>query len=538
MSIPCLACGFTTWNDLPAPTIPTPNPLALSNHPPNDLDVEEVRTFLTAANRRLEVLNQRISALAPVMNSLTHERDSLLADVRSHKAIVSPLRQLPSEIICRIFVMTLPPLRRLEMPRAPWFLGHICQRWRDIAVGLPILWSSFGIDNEGEKVKKLLEAAASISYDDAVQAQFSRTGQAPLQIAIISTGTSPYARSPLLDRLLAACHRWEVLDVTTEAYFLDMIQEIKGKMPALRHFSANRISPKSVEILESCPSLRGIQARKEGVPPSANVPWHNVTRYSGTVSSDQYLDIFRKTPNLVECRLKFSANANFNDISGDIVVLPSLKRLFVDGASCLERITAPRLEELALRGVLVECDPVRVLSFIERCYCTLDRLTILSGGENGDMSPRMPSLRELTVITKESLGPPFVDAMTPRDDDLHPLLPNLIAISVGDMAPPQVALRSFLKMIKSRAKQSRPLEFWGFLVNIHTSTPAVRLSQRKSASSAMLKLREAGLHIRLLQYEMLRRALDTDPYSIQRCSNYEGITTLELWEKPCTCKRV
>ncbi|KAJ7119864.1 hypothetical protein C8R44DRAFT_555443, partial [Mycena epipterygia] len=116
------------------------SPLLLTNDPPVDSDVPYIREFLSNADDRLSVLNKRLLALTSAMDFLVQERNTLLSDVRSHTAILSPLRNLPSEILCRIFLLAIPSLRRLELPRAPWFLGHICQRWRDISVALPTLW--------------------------------------------------------------------------------------------------------------------------------------------------------------------------------------------------------------------------------------------------------------------------------------------------------------------------------------------------------------------------------------------------------------
>ncbi|KAJ7505822.1 hypothetical protein B0H11DRAFT_1976328 [Mycena galericulata] len=526
MSTPCVNCGYITSNDLPIPPIPPPNPLALTNCPPSGSDIEEARTFVTIANGRLDVLNQQVSALASVLAAVTQERDKLLADVRSHIAIVSPLRRLPSELICRIFSMTIPPLRRLETQQAPWYLGHICQRWRDIAVRLPMLWSSFVIPKGGK---------STADDSEASETQFSRTGQAPLQIAIIYPVPWIHLRSPLHASLLAACHRWDVLVVKNEEYFADMARELHGKLSALRHFSADRISQKSVEILETCQSLREIEGEQDGLPPSAHVPWHIVTHYSGTVRQDQYLHIFRKTLNLVECRLK--VNGDFSEVSKDITVLPSLRRLYLHGTSCLVRITAPRLEELALNGLVADCDPAHVLSFIERSACTIERLSLFLN--KSDMSPwlpilqKLPSIQELTVAStnEAGVGLLFEEAMAHKDDDPQPLLPNLIAFSVGDLVLKTMRIRSFLKILAARASHSCPLESFGLIMNLNTDPARIRLLPSSSSCIALQKLRDAGLHIRLINsLDTFHSALETDPFSIQRCSMYDGIATLELFE--------
>ncbi|KAJ6554919.1 hypothetical protein DFH09DRAFT_1280583 [Mycena vulgaris] len=533
-STACLNCGLTAQSEPHSPhfvpPLPTSSPLLLTNEPPIDSDIQYIRSFLSNATSRVDSLDQRLSALALARDALTQERDTILADVRSHTAIVSPVRYLPSEILCRIFLMTVPPLRNLEFPRAPWALGHICQRWRNISLALPMLWSSFGIDSKRSH------------RSEAFDTQFSRAGQSYLQITILSASAPPF---PPLDTLITASDRWDALAVKDAGQILPIISNVKGKTPSLRRFYTDRISPDSKQILESCLSLCDIRASTSGtgLQPSAKIDWHNITRYSGTVSSVEYLDLIRRTPNLVECRLNFTGLPRSSDFSRDIVLLPSLTRLFVTGTWCLEFIAAPRLEELALDLRCTACEPEHVSSFVKRSSCTIIRLSYF---RCDDMSPWLPilekmrSILELTVVFNygSTNGASFIENMTPKADDTHPLLPNLLAISVGDMVSPTFRIRSFLKMLDSRAKYCRPVEFWGLMmnINIHHLGSFTKLIRTSSSCLEMQKLRDSGLHIRLLQTNQLfQEVLDTDPYSIQRCGKYDGITTLKLWDDPCTC---
>lgn len=89
-------------------------------------------------------------------------------------------------------------------------------------------------------------------------------------------------------------------------------------------------------------------------------------------------------------------------------------------------------------------------------------------------------------------------------------------------------IRSFLKMFESRAKHCQRLEFWGLVMNIRRDDAAyfTKLIPTSSSCIEVQKLRDAGLRIRLLQSSQnLRRMLYTDPYSVQRCSNYQDITS-------------
>jgi hypothetical protein len=147
----------------------------------------------------------------------------------------------------------------------------------------------------------------------------------------------------------------------------------------------------------------------------------------------------------------------------------------------------------------------------------------------------MPSIQELTVEYTDSqpAGVSFLEELTPTAADPPPILPNLTALSVGDMVAKTFRIRTFLKLIEARAKYCRRIEFWGLMMNIHVDRPSgfTKLIPTSSSCVEMQRLRDAGLKIRLLESNQLfQQALFTDPYSIQRCGNYNGITTPKLWD--------
>ncbi|KAJ6584368.1 hypothetical protein B0H19DRAFT_1058796 [Mycena capillaripes] len=202
MGSPCSNCGFaTTLVSEPAPgllqaapRLPTSSPLLLTNNLPADSDIPTIESFLAKLNQRVHILKEMISALTAAVDALKRERDTILGDVRSHSAILSPLRYLPPEILC-------PHI--LDDYSAPTLDGGTpsTMRWRAISVAFAMLWS-FGIDTTAN------------TPSDAFETQFARAGQANLQIAIISL---PASRSPSLDTIIAACARWDVLAVKNAA---------------------------------------------------------------------------------------------------------------------------------------------------------------------------------------------------------------------------------------------------------------------------------------------------------------------------------
>ncbi|KAJ7652805.1 hypothetical protein DFH06DRAFT_1048336, partial [Mycena polygramma] len=139
-------CGLIPRDALP-PLLPlsATHPLLTHNEPPAESETAKILDFLAGAKKRRDSFDCQIAAVAAILDTLVKERDLLAQDIRSHEGVVSPLRQLPTEILRRIFVMARKPLANFERPKAPWYLGQMSKRWREIAIAMPVLWSSFWV---------------------------------------------------------------------------------------------------------------------------------------------------------------------------------------------------------------------------------------------------------------------------------------------------------------------------------------------------------------------------------------------------------
>ncbi|KAJ7664662.1 hypothetical protein DFH06DRAFT_986053, partial [Mycena polygramma] len=134
-------CGFRSLDDFPPlDPLPATHPLLTHNDPPAPSEIPRILDFLAHARARHDSLDRKIRAVAAILDSLVKDRDLIAEDIRSHSAVISPVRQMPTEILCRIFLMTRKPLAYMELAQPPWYLGQISKRWREIALALPLLW--------------------------------------------------------------------------------------------------------------------------------------------------------------------------------------------------------------------------------------------------------------------------------------------------------------------------------------------------------------------------------------------------------------
>ncbi|KAJ6478820.1 hypothetical protein C8R47DRAFT_1219364 [Mycena vitilis] len=78
---------------------------------------------------------------------LVDQRDNLGAYVAAHRALVSPARRLPLDILREIFAARLPTHRNCVMSasEAPVLLGRISSAWRAISLSTPQLWARLHI---------------------------------------------------------------------------------------------------------------------------------------------------------------------------------------------------------------------------------------------------------------------------------------------------------------------------------------------------------------------------------------------------------
>ncbi|KAJ7177100.1 hypothetical protein C8R46DRAFT_48468, partial [Mycena filopes] len=101
---------------------------------------------LDFTRRRITEVDAEILALRDALSKAKLERKALKQHLSNYKY---PVLTLPNEVVSEIFLQTVDGFTSLRGRASPVYLGHICQRWRDIVLSTPSLWSSMGIIYEG-----------------------------------------------------------------------------------------------------------------------------------------------------------------------------------------------------------------------------------------------------------------------------------------------------------------------------------------------------------------------------------------------------
>ncbi|KAJ7845398.1 hypothetical protein B0H14DRAFT_2511012 [Mycena olivaceomarginata] len=118
-----------------------------TNYIPSDSEIVEIRAFLADPVDELARVEARIEEMEIALSQLKELRASLKTPIDAHRALISPMRRMPQDVLSEIFSSCLPSEHNalIDPAEAPLLLGRICRHWRDIAYSTLMLWSSMHI---------------------------------------------------------------------------------------------------------------------------------------------------------------------------------------------------------------------------------------------------------------------------------------------------------------------------------------------------------------------------------------------------------
>lgn len=197
------------------------------------------------------------------ITNLRSKRRMKMATLTELKAIISPVKELPNEIIAKIFVHYMTrktkSIRGAEIPQLPWCLGQICSRWRGVALSTSELWTDVAIQiPPAELTESSIERSADL---------LSRARNLPLNLTIHQSDSSTSATCllPLFTQNAASIRRLVLYKLNQN---LQLVLEQRGglleQLEALDiYFGSKNARDRSsfdiqsqVTIFENSPSLR------------------------------------------------------------------------------------------------------------------------------------------------------------------------------------------------------------------------------------------------------------------------------------------
>ncbi|KAL1706107.1 hypothetical protein EV121DRAFT_279057 [Schizophyllum commune] len=502
----CQRCG----SNISTRIVDAPVAAVRSYELPTEREAADLLSSCVADEKTIAAFDAAITQAQDIIENLRKQRRFLRKNWGRKRALLTPIRRLPTEILAQI--ISLAVMRSFRRHRdSTIIIRHpvlqVCQRWRDLAIQMPELefapelWTDFVAYTHciyGE-------------WTDDISDCLSRSKDLPLDLELC------YGRSPwhvyfpphvkqrsswscdtiagrgktgdLVEMLLAVAPRWRSLCIM-DTFMPDSFFLAKPHLPLLQSFVLNYNADRLVivdthaplPVLSDAPKLTRITLH---VPASfftqLRLPWARLTQlelklWSCVPSQTTVLDVLNQCKALTVLHFAVSSFQSSHH-QGPLVELPHLQSLQLTdmGFLLLHVLKAPRLRKIIDATLLVAFAslnsavdvPLESLSLVISYWGTGE-------SDYGDLwiegLRSYPGIRYLCVSDSQYFRAPealraLLVALTRTPD----LLPHLERLSLptftvgnqqdyGDEVETDFALEEFMEFIASRGAVLKEVE--------------------------------------------------------------------------------
>ncbi|KXN86042.1 hypothetical protein AN958_10599 [Leucoagaricus sp. SymC.cos] len=396
----------------------------------NSAEENDIHAYIQRTLKAIAQLDWEIGRTNAILEMLVLEREKLVEMVEEHKALLSPWRRMPDDVLGEIFLRcekgvggsgdcgggggsggresdaeadSIPD--SFDPVSGPLLISQICRRWRTKALNTPELWSTIRIRvGRGD-----LQESRRLPLLDA---WLKRSANHPLSICMVER--SP--RSPIYNSdsknlavgmLLSVARKWKRLDLVLNSATTHwgLFSALKGKhLPMLERCTI--VTPKEetttstngdqhphealVNLLTGASGLKSLRLDYNVLVSSIKFPRTTVTKLDlYTITQERSIpammawDTLSRCPNLRSFRVRCHGisfapprHLHHNSLSSLDLSIVTDTRLGSGQAgveTLLMHVTAPNLTQLRLSstpgqaGQEVEWEPDEIMSFLARC---------------------------------------------------------------------------------------------------------------------------------------------------------------------------
>ncbi|RDB17124.1 hypothetical protein Hypma_001654 [Hypsizygus marmoreus] len=377
--------------------------------PPESKDPEEVELYLSAQSAH-DAFDDATS-LTSIPDQVPDDEHRLEPSPRSY------VSHLPVDILGEIFIRCLPPPLNTEylgpIPFtgcAPMLLCQICRHWRDIALSMTILWSTFS-------TYPLLPRNGRDSHVAIFKLWLERSDPRPVSFDL-ARNTSPTIRQLMYANLHRWGSLWLYLDDTLASELVSISPRKIFSVESL-YLSGSVYSERTLEMLPPLlrlfPNLRrftidGLELSQSSF---SQVPWARLTdiELNGRISMANCMTMIGQCTGVTVMNIQICAMDNYDEVPfhPKPATLPHLISLRLtcysrQFPSFLDALTLPSLRALSFGTCSRKDENSRALSdLMKRSACTLESFRIgdLDLPEDGVIKylnlPSLHSLRKLQI---------------------------------------------------------------------------------------------------------------------------------------------
>ncbi|KAK7471128.1 hypothetical protein VKT23_002542 [Stygiomarasmius scandens] len=459
-------------------------------------EASQIQSQITGIGQDIDQCVAKMTSLRTELDKLQDRKSKLEQLANNCRALLSPIRRLPLEILAEILVQycadkpslvvrnSAAPVGGTRRARyqstGPLLPSHVCKLWHDVALS-PGLWSNLDLN---------LSFGAGIN--NLICLYLSRSHLAPLTLRISALKRNGLLRISILPQtrqsfntIFCEAYRWKRVSLHLHPRLLCEIaltvEHKKFSVTNLKDLEISRaggyIKPDSSfwNLFRSVPSLNTLSLVH--FDPSLPLPFaqlKSVTIVDDIPGDPDLSQLFVACPAMQELNLSLAtydavgsqSSPVFPNITHHNLRSMSLRLQWSGPASNLiSSVVVPNLRCLVLKG-----DPSgrttpeshqKLIGMLQRSACRLESLTLEliamhSDKELLELLTLMPTVTHFTLILDSPRITPsvFVQILTIQRPTTKPnILPNLTHLYVDMSAPSRLpSSREFSSMIESRAR--------------------------------------------------------------------------------------
>jgi len=244
--------------------------LLSSNDEPSEDETQSVSAVIASIQSELSALESTIAARRSPFRVLAKPKLSEFASLlAAHKAVLSPARRIPTEILQKIFAdfgeieRSTQNWGAYHARHLPWVVSHICRSWRQVALGIPAIWARIPRITLRSRTK-------SARNVDLLQTLLTRSATAPLTLDIVICKSKPPLKTTQDDTFLSLIlsHSYRIqtlLIVTGELFDILLLSPMRSNISSLRTLvlsiedTGALGSTPPIDTFEDAPSLRTVK---------------------------------------------------------------------------------------------------------------------------------------------------------------------------------------------------------------------------------------------------------------------------------------
>ncbi|KAF7348304.1 hypothetical protein MSAN_01784100 [Mycena sanguinolenta] len=351
-----------------------------TNYVPSDCEVLEIRTLLVDPTEEIARIDAQIAEMESSLVQLRKKRGLLQQPIDAHRALISPMRLIPQDILQEIFLLCLPSKHNalIDPNEAPLLLGRISRHWRDVAYSTPMLWSSIHIPalDYGHAPPNLL-----LRLEKIVAVWLERSASCALSVSLYDfvnrVDYNPNLEEhPLVLQLVAVSRRLRNLGLAADAEHLRPLLQLGPEdLPLLRriHMQTPSNQRPSTNLLQT-PTLRDLKLSVFGIEDllALPLPWSQLTTLhldsngrrtehgrQGGVDLDGALDVLRQCSNIEQCEIRVTKRSEFSGSAQNQppIIVPRLHTLVISGRILLFQTWIADLVAPNLRSLRIGSEP-------------------------------------------------------------------------------------------------------------------------------------------------------------------------------------